>query len=166
MDTLWAPWRMEYITRPKADACVFCLPQHTEHDAERLVLYRGRLAFVIMNTFPYASGHLMVVPFRHVADIVALTPEENSEIMALVQASVTILRDCVKAAGFNIGMNLGDVSGAGVLGHVHMHIVPRWLGDTSFISVLGETRVIPQHFMALYQTLLPRFNELRVNFET
>lgn len=157
MNTLWAPWRMEYILRPKADACVFCLPENPDEDQKRLVLYRGRKAFVVMNKFPYANGHLLVAPFRHEGDITGLSHEEHTEIMELAQQSVRILRHVVKAAGFNIGMNLGDVSGAGVLGHVHLHIVPRWPGDASFISVLGETRVIPQHFAELYTQLVPHF---------
>ena len=159
MDILWSPWRMQYILGPKPDECVFCLPSPDE-DEERLVLYRGGTAFVIMNTFPYNSGHLMIVPFRHTWEYSHLTKEECSEIFALSQSCVAILEKASSPQGFNLGFNLGAAAGAGIKGHIHMHVVPRWNGDSSFIAVLGETRTIPEYLTATYARLKPYFDEL------
>lgn len=158
MRVLWAPWRMEYILGSKPDSCVLCLPpQQAEEDARRLVLHRGRYAFVIMNKFPYNNGHLMVVPFRHVTDLPDLTPEESGEIMDLLQLSTTVLREHFHPQGINIGLNLGEAAGAGIRDHLHFHLVPRWNGDSSFMAVMDETRVIPEHLASTYQKLNPLF---------
>ena len=160
MDILWSPWRMQYIRAPKPDECVFCLPESMEEDAERLVLHRGKTAFVIMNKYPYASGHLLIIPFRHTSEYCLLTKEECAEIFALSQLCVRVLEKSVSPQGFNLGWNLGDAAGAGVRGHIHMHVVPRWNGDSSFIAVLGDVRTLPEYLEATYARLKPVFDEL------
>lgn len=151
---------MEYIIGPKADSCVFCLPGE-EEDEERLVLYRGKTAFVMMNKFPYNSGHLMVVPFRHTMEYCSLTKEESSEIFMLSQRCVSILGETTSPQGFNLGFNLGSAAGAGVKGHLHYHVVPRWNGDSSFIAVLGEVRTLPEYLAVTYAKLKPFFEKSR-----
>lgn len=159
MDTLWAPWRMKYILDPdkKAGGCVFCIASSTDRDRELLIMYRGKLCFVVLNMYPYNNGHIMVVPYRHIADLGELTSEENSEMMALTQKTVAVLEAAFKPNGFNIGMNLGQAAGAGIDDHLHMHIVPRWSGDCNFMPVIGETKVMPQHLDATYAALAPGF---------
>ncbi len=160
MDILWSPWRMRYILGPKPDECVFCLPADTGEDAERLVLHRGKTAFVIMNKYPYTVGHLLVAPFRHTMDFCGLTEEERAELFALSQLCVTVLETTSRPQGFNLGCNLGEAAGAGVKGHIHMHVVPRWNGDSSFIAVLGDARTVPEYLEETYATLRPVFDEL------
>ncbi|WP_051822423.1 HIT family protein [Desulfonatronum thiodismutans] len=157
MDTLFAPWRMEYVLGPKADNCIFCLPESTERDHDQLVLVRGRLCFVVMNRYPYTNGHLMVAPYRHVPDLTDLDKAEADEMTALLQRSVRVLREALGPDGFNIGLNLGNVAGAGIQDHLHMHIVPRWHGDTSFMTVCGQTRVVSEHLSATHAKLAPLF---------
>lgn len=161
MENLWAPWRIDYILGPKPDSCVFCLPEHMKEDVERLVLYRGRDNFVIMNKFPYNSGHLMVTPFRHLEDLAQCTVEEREEMIWLLQECVTILRDVFSPHGVNCGLNIGEAAGAGIKEHLHFHVVPRWNGDSSFMAVFSETRVIPEHLGATYEKLKPRFEVLQ-----
>ncbi len=160
MDIMWAPWRMDYILGPKPGICVFCLPQGREEDEERLVLYRGTHVFVVMNKFPYNSGHLLVAPLRHVMDICDLSVEEYTELFATTQKSVAILRELSDPQGFNLGFNLGAAAGAGIKEHAHFHIVPRWNGDSSFMAVLGEVRTVPEHLHATYARLKPHFDRL------
>lgn len=157
MKQLWAPWRINYILGPKPDECVFCLPPGAEEDAERLVLRRGKHCFVIMNKFPYGSGHLMVCPYRHVMALEDLTAEETGEMMKLLQKCAAILKKHFKCEGLNIGLNQGQAAGAGIREHLHFHIVPRWNGDSSFIAVMDEARVIPQYLGETYAALLPYF---------
>ncbi len=160
MDVLWAPWRMQYILGPKPDECVFCLPEDTSGDRERLVLHRGRTSFVIMNKFPYNSGHLMVCPFRHVSCITDLTPEERQECMDLLAISVQAMQQAFAPQGINAGLNLGEAAGAGIASHMHFQIVPRWNGDASFMAVFGETRVVPEYLDATWARLKPLFETL------
>lgn len=160
MDILWSPWRMRYILSPKPDECVFCLPDGAGEDRERLVLHRGRTAFVIMNKFPYNSGHLLIAPFRHTADFCSLMKEESSEIFALAQLCVAVLEKVSSPQGFNLGFNLGSAAGAGIKGHLHLHVVPRWSGDSSFIAVLDEVRTIPESLEDAWNRLKPTFDEL------
>ena len=160
MDTLWAPWRMEYILGPKADECVFCLPQTQDEDEKRLVLYRGKHAFVIMNKYPYSSGHLLVAPTRHVMDYCDLKPEEYGELFSLSQACVDILGRISHPEGFNLGFNLGSAAGAGIKEHLHFHVVPRWNGDSSFMAVIGDVRTVPEHLTVTYTKLKPLFDSL------
>lgn len=128
MKQLWAPWRIEYILGPKPDTCVFCLPETTEEDEERLVLHRAGRAFVIMNRYPYNNGHIMVCPYRHVSELTELTREETHEIMDLVQRCSGILKQHFNCEGINVGLNLGKAAGAGIGEHLHFHLVPRWNG--------------------------------------
>lgn len=160
MKQLWAPWRIEYILGPKPDECVFCLPDHTDEDAGRLVLYRGSQCFVIMNKFPYNNGHLMVCPYRHVMALEDLTAAETTEMMRLLQECVVILKEHFHCEGINIGLNLGEAAGAGIREHLHFHLVPRWNGDSSFMAVMDEARTIPQHLRDTYAQLLPRFQNI------
>ena len=160
MKQLWCPWRIDYILGPKPESCVFCLPEHTDEDEERLVLHRGETVFVIMNKYPYNNGHLMVTPFRHLMNICDLTPSESRECMHLLQQCTAILQKAFTPQGVNIGLNIGDAAGAGIREHLHFHIVPRWNGDSSFMAVMDEVRVMPQHLDETYKVLKPYFNKL------
>ncbi len=153
MKQLWAPWRIEYILGPKPDTCVFCLPESTEEDEERLVLHRGGRAFVIMNRYPYNNGHIMVCPYRHVSELTELSREETHEIMDLVQRCSGILKQHFNCEGINVGLNLGKAAGAGIGEHLHFHLVPRWNGDSSFIAVMDDVRTVPQHIRETYRAL-------------
>ncbi len=142
---LWAPWRLEYVQSADDEpGCVFCTAL-TGDDVERLVVHRGRSAFVLLNKFPYASGHVMVAPIRHVGEFGDLRDEEVLEIHGLAQRSLRALREVYSPDGFNLGWNLGRVAGAGVVDHVHLHVVPRWAGDTNFMPVLADVKVLPEH---------------------
>lgn len=162
MKDLWAPWRMEYILGPKPGSCVLCVPREADpkEDEERLVLFRGSFVFVMMNRYPYAAGHLMVIPYRHATDITDLTPEESAELMAVTQLSCRVLREASHPGGINIGINLGEAAGAGIRDHMHLHVVPRWNGDSSFMAVLDDVRVIPEHLKATQRRLAPLFASL------
>lgn len=159
MKQLWAPWRIDYILGAKPDDCVFCLPKTTEEDRERLILRRGRECFVIMNKFPYNNGHIMVCPYRHVMALEDLTPSESVEIMDLLKVCSTIIQEHFHCEGINVGLNQGKAAGAGVREHLHFHLVPRWNGDSSFIAVMDEIRVMPQHLLETYDALAPLFRE-------
>jgi ATP adenylyltransferase len=144
---LWAPWRLEYIqAADEQDGCVFCLAQAGD-DEESLVVHRGQRAFVLLNKFPYASGHLMVAPFRHVGDFGGLEPEEALEIHRLASQGIGALADTFAPEGYNAGWNLGRIAGAGVVDHIHLHLVPRWAGDTNFMPVLADVKVLPEHLV-------------------
>ncbi|SHN67797.1 HIT family protein [Desulfovibrio litoralis] len=159
MELLWAPWRLEYILAPKPDECVFCVPpDDLSQDDERLILYRGKHSFVVMNKYPYSSGHLLIVPYKHVMDINGLSDEESNELMALTRKSIAVLQKSIKPQGVNVGLNLGEAAGAGIREHLHFHIVPRWNGDSSFMAICDEIRVIPEHLSATYAKLKPYFN--------
>jgi ATP adenylyltransferase len=162
MERLWSPWRMAYIdSGPDGeDGCVFCDHLAEGDDAHANILYRGKSTFVILNAFPYNSGHLMVAPLRHVADTSDLSPPEQSELMEVTCKSVEIVRAVLGAHGFNVGMNLGGVAGAGIPGHLHMHVVPRWGGDTNFMPVVGETKVLPELLDQTRGRLQPYFERL------
>lgn len=158
MNLLWAPWRMDYILGPKPDTCIFCLPpEHAGEDEARLVLKRGTHAFVVMNKFPYNNGHLMVVPYCHTCEFTSLDAPALLECMELIQLSVTALKSFAKPDGINLGMNLGKAAGAGVGEHMHWHVVPRWSGDTSFLAVTADARIMPQYLQDTYAGLRPLF---------
>jgi ATP adenylyltransferase len=160
MKVLWAPWRMEYILgEDKPSGCIFC-PEPGENLPERLVLFSGGLTRVMMNKYPYINGHLLVSPKRHVPGLDDLTPAETLDLMDKVRESIGILKRVMTPDGFNVGLNLGVVAGAGVESHLHFHIVPRWAGDTNFIPVFAEVRVIPEHFRQTYERLAPLFQAL------
>ncbi len=153
---------MEYIENStKVDGCVFCLAQEMKDSAENLIAHRGKYSYVILNRFPYTSGHLMVVPFGHQPDLAKLDPETRSEMMELTSQCTTVLSAIYKPQGFNVGVNIGEAAGAGVPGHVHIHIVPRWKGDTNFMSAVGETRVLPEALEVTYQRIKNGFQEDR-----
>ena len=153
MKILWAPWRIKYILGKK-EGCIFCDKVKENKDRENYILLRGENAFVILNTFPYSNGHLMVAPYKHVPDLDGLEKDVLTEMMGLVKTCTQILKKTLNPEGFNIGANLGKVAGAGVEGHIHIHIVPRWEGDTSFISTVGETKIIPESLDDTYRKLL------------
>ena len=157
---LWAPWRMEYVGSDHSGRCIFCEPEPAVADRERLILRRGSRAFVLLNRFPYAPGHLMVAPFDHCPSLHALDRETRAEVMEHVSQASAILEQAYGCEGLNVGLNLGASAGAGFAEHVHVHLVPRWNGDTNFMTVIGETRVMPQHLERIYDQLAPRFAEL------
>jgi ATP adenylyltransferase len=158
MKRLWAPWRMVYIKgATKASGCLFCRTARSTKDKENLLLHRGRLSFVIMNRYPYNSGHLMVAPYRHVPALEELSDKESADLLRLAGKCLQVLNKSMKPEGYNVGMNLGRVAGAGVLGHLHLHIVPRWGGDTNFMPVLGDTKVVAEALEETYQKLLEGF---------
>ena len=161
MERLWAPWRIEYIEAcDKADGCIFCMLPERGNDEEELILLRGKTAFVIMNRYPYTNGHLMVAPFKHTANMYDLSDEELVEINHLVRYCVRALEHAMHPHGFNLGVNLGRVAGAGVENHIHWHIVPRWSGDTNFMPVLGDVRVISEGLTRTYGKLKAAMEEL------
>ena len=161
MNHLWSPWRMEYIeNHSKDEECVFCSAQSQEDSAENLIAYRGQRAYVILNRYPYTSGHLMVVPFEHKATLEELDPLTRAEMMELTALCMTVLREVYNPQAFNMGANIGEAAGAGVKEHVHIHVVPRWAGDTNFMSVLGESRVLPESLANTYQRLKQGFEGL------
>jgi len=160
MDNLWAPWRIEYILSKKPAGCIFCDKSGENKDEENMILHRGRYHFIIMNAFPYNNGHMMVVPFRHTATLSAWAGDEQQEMMQLADLAVELLRKTMRPDGFNLGINMGIVGGAGVADHIHLHIVPRWNGDTNFMPVLSDTRVISEHLRATFGTLKKALAEM------
>ena len=160
MDRLWSPWRLQYVTAASdARGCVFCEAVAADETAS-LVVHRGRGCYVILNLFPYNSGHLMVVPNRHVATLSSATREERCEMMDLTQLAERALTEAYKPQGLNVGMNLGRSAGAGIVDHIHVHIVPRWSGDTNFMTVVGEVRVLPEDISQTAERLRAAFARL------
>ena len=145
MNHIWSPWRMEYIeNHGKEDGCVFCNAVAAADSPDNLIVYRGKLAYVILNRYPYTSGHVMVVPFEHKPNLEQLDAATRGEMIELTSRSTTVLRTIYNTQAFNVGLNIGEAAGAGVKEHVHIHVVPRWNGDTNFMSSLAETRVLPE----------------------
>lgn len=159
---LWAPWRMEHVLgrAEKVAGCLFEPPGDTPCDPEFLLLYRDSLTVTLLNRFPYANGHLLIAPRRHVGDLTELSQEENQGVMIMLQQSCTILRRHLQPDGFNIGLNMGTVAGAGITDHLHFHVVPRWQGDHNFMTVTGEIRTIPEHISRTFELLKPDFQHL------
>ncbi|GAB4188691.1 MAG: HIT domain-containing protein [Calditrichia bacterium] len=161
MEHLWAPWRIEYILNSdKEDGCIFCNRLGRDDDDTDLIVYRGREAFIIMNKFPYNNGHVMVVPNRHIAEFCDLSPTEHTEMGELISLSISALKSSMNPHGFNIGMNLGRVSGAGIEDHLHYHIVPRWDGDTNFMPIIGGTKVVSEGLRESYQKIKEAVKEI------
>lgn len=153
-ERLWAPWRFRYVaTASESTGCIFVELPKKDNDRENLILHRGSTAFVMLNGFPYTSGHLMVAPYRHTADLEGLDDEELLEVHQLVRRSVRWLKSAYKPDGFNIGVNMGSAAGAGIPTHVHWHVVPRWSGDTNFMTAIGGVRVMPQSLLDSYDLL-------------
>ncbi len=157
MERIWAPWRIQFIRMKKPEGCFLCEDPGQDRDARNYILYRGSENFVIMNSYPYNPGHLMVAPYRHAASLEELTEEERNEHYKIVTRCVEVLREDAGPEGFNIGMNLGKASGAGIAGHVHTHIVPRWHGDNNFMAVLADTKVVPEALAETYERLKGKF---------
>ncbi|MBU1086488.1 MAG: HIT domain-containing protein [Candidatus Omnitrophica bacterium] len=153
MDKLWAPWRIKYIQAKKTKGCIFCLKPKQKKDKINYIIRRGKYVFSILNIFPYNNGHIMISPYRHIADIDKLTPQEWSEMFEFVKDTTKLLKLKLQAQGFNIGFNVGKVAGAGIDQHLHMHIVPRWDSDTNFMPVLTDSKVISQSLDELYRIL-------------
>ena len=160
-DVLWAPWRMTYILAEKPTNCIFCTKPQEQRDAENLLLWRGHTAFVMMNRYPYNNGHLMIVPQAHVSSLTDLDPATRAELGELTMHCEQALRQTMRPEGFNIGINLGAAAGAGIAEHLHIHIVPRWNGDTNYMTVVSAIRVIPQHIDETYALLRPYFEALQ-----
>lgn len=154
MKNIWAPWRGEYVTGAKGSSCIFC---KARQDGDGLILTSGDLCFAVMNRFPYTTGHCMVAPCRHVGDLTELSREELSGIMAMSQSILKAIRKELNPEGFNVGFNLGSVAGAGIADHLHMHIVPRWKGDTNFMPVLSGAHIISEHIEKTYEKIKRHF---------
>jgi ATP adenylyltransferase len=157
MEHIWAPWRIEYILMEKPEGCVLCDKPRENKDVENRILYRGDKNFVIMNSYPYNPGHLLVSPYRHVSRLEDMTDEERNEHFEVVSRCVRVLREAYNPGGFNIGANMGKVAGAGIDDHYHSHVVPRWQGDTNYMTVLADVRVVPQALSETYRELKGRF---------
>jgi len=157
MKQIWAPWRMEYIRMEKPKGCVLCEKPGQDNDTKNHILYRGENNFVIMNIYPYNPGHLMIAPYRHVASLEELTDEELHEQFDIVSRSIKVLRQVFNPGGFNLGMNIGKVAGAGIEDHIHTHVVPRWQGDTNCMPVISDVRVLPEALDETYQKLKGKF---------
>ncbi|MCS7142264.1 MAG: HIT domain-containing protein [Aigarchaeota archaeon] len=154
MERLWAPWRMEYIKAPKKmGECIFCTKPRDKDDEKNLILMRGKLAFVIMNLYPYNPGHLMVAPYRHVGEFEKMREGELLEVLRYVRRSMNVLKEVMNPHGFNIGVNQGKIAGAGIVDHVHIHVVPRWSGDTNFMPVIFDTKVVVEEINRTYAKL-------------
>ncbi|GAB7141277.1 HIT domain-containing protein [Deferribacterales bacterium RsTz2092] len=161
MENMWSPWRGIYVTSPKGDKCVFCEKARNPNDDEaNYVVHRGHVAFVVMNIYPYNNGHVMLMPYRHIPDILEFTGEEMAEMDALLRLSIQAIRSALSPEGFNIGYNIGTAAGAGIAGHIHQHIVPRWNGDTNFMPVLAEHKVISEHLDMTYKRIKDSFRRL------
>jgi len=160
MDKLWAPWRIEYVRQPKEKECIFCTKPQRKDERETLILYRGKQAFVLMNLYPYSNGHLMVAPYQHCDNTEDLKIDTLTEIMTLANYSMSILRKTMRVEGFNFGVNIGRAAGAGIEEHVHYHLVPRWVGDTNYMPILGHTKVIVEGLWETYDLLKPEFDRL------
>ena len=168
-EQLWAPWRLQYIENAdKVQGCIFCdFPAAgRDHDAAFLIVHRGAHAFLILNAFPYSNGHLMVVPYRHTASMDDLTDDELLDIMLLTRLGIRLLRVTFKPDGFNCGCNMGRVAGAGIADHLHWHVVPRWNGDTNFMPVLADVRVIPESLKVVHERLTAQLPGLLATSET
>jgi len=159
MKTMWAPWRMEYILGEKDDGCIFC---RALSDQDNLTLFKGKVTMVVMNKYPYINGHLLVAPTRHLSLLEQLKKNEMGDLLETVEKSVGILKKVMNPDGFNVGLNLGKVAGAGVEEHLHFHIVPRWFGDTNALTVFADVRVIPEHLQATFKNLKPNFDKMKI----
>ena len=159
MKTMWAPWRIEYILADKEEGCILC---KALSNSDNLTLYTGKETLVVMNKFPYINGHLLVSPIRHISTLDQLSKGEMGTLLETVEKSVGVLKKAMSPDGFNVGLNLGKVAGAGVEEHLHFHVVPRWFGDTNALTVFSDVRVIPEHLLATFNNLKPHFDKLNI----
>jgi len=157
MEHIWAPWRIQYILMEKPEGCILCEKPGQKNDTQNYILYRGDKNFVILNAYPYNPGHLMIAPYRHIANLEDLTDEELHEHFEILRRSVRLLKEAFKPGGFNIGINIGRAAGAGIDEHVHTHIVPRWQGDTNFMPVFSNVRVVNEALAETYEKLKGKF---------
>ncbi len=153
MHRLWAPWRSKYVTGEKKGKCIFCEKSKEKKDEENYILLRGKTCFVMLNIFPYNNGHLMIAPYRHIPSVEQMTFEEMKELIHLIKRMIKTLKEAMRPEGFNIGANLGKAAGAGIVDHVHFHVVPRWTGDYNFMPLFSETKVIPEALEETYRKL-------------
>ncbi len=165
MDKLWSPWRSKYIESFKSktgnEECAFCEAQNKDIDSDDcIVVYKGKTCYITLNLYPYNSGHLMVVPYRHISDFLELTEEETKESMELIRFSMKALTDIMKPHGFNMGLNVGKAAGAGIHEHLHFHLLPRWPGDTNFMPALGDVKVISQDLLVTKKNLIDAFSKI------
>ncbi|MGH9660785.1 MAG: HIT family protein [Bryobacteraceae bacterium] len=158
MDHLWSPWRFRYVSQAEPDSgCIFCVKPAENRDRDNLIVWRARRNFVLLNLYPYTTGHLMVAPYEHVATLAGAAESTLEEMIGLAQMAERRLTELYRPQGFNVGINLGDCAGAGVAGHIHMHIVPRWTGDSNFMTTVGETRVMPEDLAVTCERLSAAF---------
>jgi len=157
---LWAPWRMDYINNPNKGENIFLEKSNSNNDRENLVLYRGKFSFILMNLYPYNNGHLMIAPYKVYNDLIDLDSETFLEITKLTQQSISILKNKLNHQGINFGLNMGEAAGAGIKDHLHFHIVPRWIGDSNFMPIVGQTNVVMQGLYDTYDLLKPEFDSL------
>ena len=160
MERLWAPWRLQYVAKEKAGGCIFCDKPLAGDDRAAYIVHRGTLAFVLLNAFPYNNGHIMVAPYAHIANLEELPPDALHEMMDLSQLGTRALKNSFNPDGLNLGFNLGAAAGAGIKDHIHLHLVPRWVGDTNFMPVIGDVRVIPESLDQTYDKLREAFKSL------
>jgi ATP adenylyltransferase len=158
MDYLWSPWRYQYVSRAAGDrGCIFCEKPAEDDDERNLIVYRGNHNFILLNLFPYTSGHVLIAPYEHVAQLEDAGEETVVEMMLLARRTSACLRRVYQPQGLNLGMNIGECAGAGIAGHIHMHVLPRWTGDASFMTTVGETRVVPEDLADTYRKLKEAF---------
>jgi len=158
MDHLWSPWRYQYVSKTDAEReCIFCAKSAANEDRENFVVHRGLYNFVLLNIFPYTAGHLMVVPYRHIATLEEADPATLGELASMTRLAEICLRKTYQAPGYNVGMNIGSSAGAGIAGHLHMHALPRWPGDVNFMTAIAETRVLPEDLAVSYEKLVKAF---------
>jgi ATP adenylyltransferase len=158
MDHIWSPWRYRYLAAPPASSeCIFCQKAAENDDAKNLVVWRGRHNFALLNLYPYTSGHLMVAPYQHVARLEDASVETVTEMMLVMRTTEKHLRAIYRPDGINLGMNIGQAAGAGIAGHIHMHVLPRWFGDANFMTTVGETRILPEDLVVTYDKLSRAF---------
>jgi len=162
MEKLWAPWRMEYIldSKESGDECIFCDLPRQKNDEQNYIVFRSKLSFVMLNKFPYNNGHIMVIPYKHESDYTALDQDILADIQQLIQKSLIALKNCMEPHGYNVGLNLGRTAGAGIDAHLHYHIVPRWSGDTNFMPIISDTKVISESLEKSWQKLSREFEKL------
>jgi ATP adenylyltransferase len=165
LNHIFSPWRMEYIQSDKHTTCAFCEELAKPDGTENLIVFRGRRAFIILNRYPYTSGHLMIVPFQHESTLDALDEETRVELMSLTNRAIEAIKSVYHPQGFNVGINIGEAAGAGITEHIHVHVVPRWIGDTNFMSSLSETRVLPETLEETYERVVKAWGECQGKFE-
>jgi len=163
MKRIFAPWRYKYVCDPDSEGCIFCKAVNSDDDTRSGVLFRGEFSFVIMNIYPYNNGHVMVAPYKHTGDFKELSEDEMLEMSTLIQEWQEVIKKAMKPEGFNIGMNLGRIAGAGFEEHLHYHLVPRWSGDTNFMPIIGQTKVVPMSIDEAYDLLLKVYKEIFVD---